>query len=286
MGKAKQSGSKKSAAIKNNRSFFNGKLTARNLSAALVILFVVILGGYTISRSFAATTPQIYLTPSTSTVSVNDRVTVAVRIDPGTSIDGVQADLIYDQNILRFESVDSAASAFTTQLVSSGANGAIHLVRGVLAPNVVTTDSLVANITFTALASTANTALQVTGNATYQGAYTNPPTIGATVAVNPLAPPPPTTDTILPVVSITGPVANFSSSNKILVTATASDNASVNKMEVYIDGGIVYTTPSNSLSYSWSVKSRRVTKGPHTIVVKAYDPTGNIGVSNLTVYKT
>jgi hypothetical protein len=67
------------------------------------------------------------------------------------------------------------------------------------------------------------------------------------------------------------------------VTATASDNVGVTKMEVYIDGALkTSNTNSASISYSWATTG--VSNGSHTIQSKAYDAAGNVGSSaTLTV---
>jgi subtilisin family serine protease len=83
---------------------------------------------------------------------------------------------------------------------------------------------------------------------------------------NPL--PPPTIDTIPPVVDVTSPV----------------DGSSVVKMEVYVDELLVLKINSkSSISYKWN--TRKSSSGAHVINVKAYDETGNVGQSSVTVYK-
>lgn len=92
-------------------------------------------------------------------------------------------------------------------------------------------------------------------------------------------------DTTAPTTSITAPANNATVSGTINVTATASDNVGVTKMEIYIDGALkTSNTNLTSLTYSWNTTT--ATNGAHTIVSKAYDAANNIGTSttvNVTV---
>jgi len=90
-------------------------------------------------------------------------------------------------------------------------------------------------------------------------------------------------DTTLPTTSITVPANGATVSGTAAVTATASDNVGVTKIEIYIDGTLrTSNTNATSLSYSWNTTT--FTNGSHTIMSKAYDAAGNIGSStNVTV---
>lgn len=85
-------------------------------------------------------------------------------------------------------------------------------------------------------------------------------------------------DTIAPTTSITAPANGATVSNVTTITATASDNVGVVKMELYIDGTLT-TSNTNvaSLSFAWNTNS--VSNASHTLVVKAYDAANNIGTS-------
>jgi hypothetical protein len=95
-------------------------------------------------------------------------------------------------------------------------------------------------------------------------------------------------DTIAPTTSITTPANNATVSGTINVTATASDNVGVTKMEIYIDGALkTSNTNLTSLTYSWNTTT--ATNGAHTIISKAYDAATNVGTSstvNVTVSNT
>jgi hypothetical protein len=85
-------------------------------------------------------------------------------------------------------------------------------------------------------------------------------------------------DTTPPTASITAPANGATVSNSVTITATASDNVGVVKMELYLDGTLTTSnTNATSLSFSWNTNS--VSNGSHSLVVKAYDAANNIGTS-------
>ncbi len=85
-------------------------------------------------------------------------------------------------------------------------------------------------------------------------------------------------DTTPPTTAITAPANGATVSGTVSVTATASDNVGVTKMEVYIDGALkTSNTNATSISYSWNTTT--VANGSHSIVSKAYDAAGNVGTS-------
>src|SRR5204863_4421656 len=61
------------------------------------------------------------------------------------------------------------------------------------------------------------------------------------------------------------------------VSASASDNVGVTKVEFYLDG-VLKSTDTTS-PYSWSWDTTTATNASHTLVSKAYDAAGNIGTS-------
>ena len=86
-------------------------------------------------------------------------------------------------------------------------------------------------------------------------------------------------DTTAPTTSVTAPANGATVSSTVSVTATASDNIAVTKMEIYIDGTLrTSNTSATSLTYSWNTTT--FANGSHTIVSKAYDAAGNVGTSS------
>ncbi|MCU6435684.1 Ig-like domain-containing protein [Undibacterium sp. Jales W-56] len=83
-----------------------------------------------------------------------------------------------------------------------------------------------------------------------------------------------TTDTIPPTVS----ASESGSSGNITLSATASDNVGVTKVEFYVDGSLQGT--STTAPYSMSLASTTLSNGTHSLIAKAYDAANNIGTSS------
>ncbi len=101
-----------------------------------------------------------------------------------------------------------------------------------------------------------------------------------TVTVNNQAP---ITDTIPPTVMISNPAPLSVITSTAKVSATASDNVGVVKMEIFLDGGSKVTSTTGSISTTWN--TRKLSSGYHTITVNAYDAAGNISTSTEQVVK-
>jgi hypothetical protein len=84
-------------------------------------------------------------------------------------------------------------------------------------------------------------------------------------------------DTTPPTTSITAPANGATVSGTVNVTASASDNVGVVKVEFYIDGVLKSTSTTAPYSFSWNTTT--VANGSHTIVSKAYDAANNVGTS-------
>lgn len=90
-------------------------------------------------------------------------------------------------------------------------------------------------------------------------------------------------DTTAPVISITSP-ANGSVVNprqNVVITAFATDNIAVTKVEFYINGVLKSQSTLPPYLYTWTVPNPK--KTTYTITVKATDAAGNIGQSSITV---
>jgi cohesin domain-containing protein len=143
---------------------------------------VAVLGGVSLLQRSLAATGQLYFSPSSASVQKDNNLTLAVRINPGTAVDGVEATVTYDQSKLQFVSVDAGGSAFPVQLQQSGGGGNVQLSRGILGGS-VSSSALVAKVTFKALAGSGSTNVSVSGNATSGGGYTDPSGGSASVAL-------------------------------------------------------------------------------------------------------
>ena len=101
----------------------------------------------------------------------------------------------------------------------------------------------------------------------------NSPTISVNVSNNLVK------DTQAPTVSITSAAATGASGgSKLNVSVSASDNVSVVKVELYLDNSLVGT--DTATPYSFSVNTRKLSSGTHTLQAKAYDGAGNSALSS------
>ncbi len=84
-------------------------------------------------------------------------------------------------------------------------------------------------------------------------------------------------DTTAPATSITSPTAGTIVSGTTTVSASASDNVGVTKVEFYLDG-VLQSTDTTS-PYSWSWNTTTASNASHTLTSKAYDAAANVGTS-------
>lgn len=104
----------------------------------------------------------------------------------------------------------------------------------------------------------------------------------AVSVTTPAAPttPAPNADTTAPSVSITAPANNATVSGTVTVSANASDNVGVVRVEFRVDGTLVKTQTAAPFSYSWGTVGL---VGVHTIDVRAADAAGNAKVASISV---
>jgi peptidoglycan/xylan/chitin deacetylase (PgdA/CDA1 family) len=80
-------------------------------------------------------------------------------------------------------------------------------------------------------------------------------------------------DTTAPSVSITSPVNGSTVAGTVPINVNASDNVAVDHLDYIIDGTVVSQETDGFRTYSWF--TRNLSNGPHTIAVRAVDPSGN-----------
>lgn len=87
----------------------------------------------------------------------------------------------------------------------------------------------------------------------------------------------PASDTEAPSTSITAPAGGATVSGTALVTAGASDNIGVTKVEFYLDGALKSTDTTSP--YEWNWDSTTTTNASHSLTSRAYDAANNTGTS-------
>ncbi len=88
-------------------------------------------------------------------------------------------------------------------------------------------------------------------------------------------------DTTPPVVSLTTPPDNAQVSGTVALTATASDNIGVSKVEFYDNSSLIGTAATSPYTVNWDTTT--TTNGGHLLTARAFDTTDNISVDNNTV---
>ena len=84
-------------------------------------------------------------------------------------------------------------------------------------------------------------------------------------------------DTTAPTTSITAPANGATVSGTVSVTATASDNVGVTRVEFWRDGALQSTDTTSPYAWSWNTSG--LANGSHTLQSKAYDAATNVGTS-------
>ena len=84
-------------------------------------------------------------------------------------------------------------------------------------------------------------------------------------------------DTTPPATSITLPANGATVSGIVNVTATATDNIAVTRVEFWLDGLLQSTVTTSP--YGWSWNTTTVSNGSHTLLTEAFDAAGNRGDS-------
>ena len=93
-----------------------------------------------------------------------------------------------------------------------------------------------------------------------------------------------TADVTAPTVSLTAPANNATITGTVGVTATASDNTAVARVELYDGATLLATVATSPYTTTWNTAT--ATPGAHTLTARAYDTVGNVTDSapiNVTV---
>ncbi len=88
-------------------------------------------------------------------------------------------------------------------------------------------------------------------------------------------------DTTAPSVSITAPANGATVSGTTTVSASASDNVGVDRVEFKVDGALKFTDYTSPFSFNWDTTTS--SDGSHTVSAIAYDAAGNSATDSVTV---
>lgn len=258
-----------------------------HLLGLFLVLFVLLTIPLTIisvlnrrdERSQAANTTAIYLSPSSQSVNVNGNLVVQVRENSGTTgVTTADITLTYDATRLDYVSTDAvgATDPFNKEAaVAVGGGGTVTLTRFVeqfdgQAPRSVTGDKLIATVRFRAKTVPGVTSVGVANSSVLYGVNgtdeTSTRTGGSYTVVDPV-----------PTVNITAPAnAAFVKGNPVTISADATDNIGVTRVEFY-DGATLIGTDTaasgNSFSVPWNTTT--ATAGSHSLTARAFDANGS-----------
>jgi hypothetical protein len=84
-------------------------------------------------------------------------------------------------------------------------------------------------------------------------------------------------DATAPTISLASPDDGATVSGNVTVSASASDNVGVTKVEFLVDGSVAGTTTASPYSFLWDTTTAE--NSGHTLQTRAYDAAGSIGLS-------
>ncbi|MGH9189995.1 MAG: Ig-like domain-containing protein, partial [Acidimicrobiales bacterium] len=84
-------------------------------------------------------------------------------------------------------------------------------------------------------------------------------------------------DTTPPTVSLTSPTSGQTVSGTVTVTASASDNVGVTRLDYLVDGQILGVFSPPAYTFAWNTTT--VSNGSHTLSARGHDAAGNVGTS-------
>ncbi|MCA9327634.1 hypothetical protein KDA14_03850, partial [Candidatus Saccharibacteria bacterium] len=91
----------------------------------------------------------------------------------------------------------------------------------------------------------------------------------------------PTKDLTNPIAAITNPSNTEALKGAVAFSASSSDDTGVQKVEFYVDTKLIATDASSPYSTTWDTTTSP--DGSHSLTVKAYDTSGNVGTASASV---
>lgn len=88
-------------------------------------------------------------------------------------------------------------------------------------------------------------------------------------------------DSVVPTTVILKPLSSETLKGTVAFSADAKDDAGVTKVEFLVNDGVIATDTTAPYSTSWNTTG--ISDGSHTLSVKAYDASGNIGQASASV---
>jgi M6 family metalloprotease-like protein len=193
--------------------------------------------------------------------------------DIGLVIDQVTSgpsDTIAPTTAITAPAAGSTVSGTTTVSASATDNVGVTKVEFYLDGVLASTDTS-SPYSWSWNTSTASNGSHTLSSRAYDAANNSGNSVGVSVTVSNAG------DTTAPTTAITAPANGATVSGTTNVTASASDNVGVTKVEFYLDG--VLASTSTAAPYAWSWNTATAVNGSHTLSSKAYDAANNAGSS-------
>lgn len=244
-------------------------------------------------------TSAYFTLQSGSSFTQAQEITMRILIQSDTdSANTFVSKINFPANLLSVSRIDTAGSfiAEWTETYFDNTFGKISLVGGVPNPGYKTAGfpALLATVYFTAKTTGTASLAYDPAAAIYRNSdnanILGTPS-GINIVISPIPSPTPTPspiptptsvpDTTSPTVSITSPLNGSQVSAAVNVTASASDNIGVSKVEFYLDGSLKQT--STTLPFSWLFNTTTVLNGSHSVTARAYDAAGNTASDTITL---
>jgi hypothetical protein len=265
-----------------------------HLIALFLVLFVLLTIPLTVlsvlnsrdQSSQAANTTAIYIQPSSQSVNVGANLVVQIRENSGTTgVTTADITLTYDAARLDFLSVDPVqpTDPFSTDAVTpSGGGGTVNIVRFIPLPSsgppvAVTGDKFIATVRFRAKTTAGATTVNVDPASVVYGINGTDETSTRTGGNYIIVDPPPT-------VSMTAPANGAHVRGTIAISADATDNVGVTKVDFFEGGGLIGTdsVPSgNTYATTWATTT--TTNGTKSLTARAHDASGSTTSSPITI---
>lgn len=217
---------------------------------------------------------QISHSPSSAAVLVSYGAPVCIKVPPAVAVSppvrggAAGTNLIYTVTVTNQDTSVCPGSTFTLSAVAPEGWTATLSSAGplTLAPKAVSA-AVTCTVGIPGGASPGNYTVQITAMDTGDNAHAA--TAQAVSVV----------DTVAPTVNITSPASgsSFTVGRAFDLSATASDNAGVVKVEFYRNGTLWRTDLTEPFIMTWYTTG--AAGGSYTIVAKAYDAAGNVGIS-------
>jgi len=195
------------------------------------------------------------------------RANPTVAIDPASVWKGPGETANFTATVTNNDMSPCGSSVFTiTRSVPSGWSSSLGASELTINPGDTASTSL--SVTSSAAASEGSYNIGATATNKTSPSYSGTETAAYVV----------TGDSQVPSVSITFPSSGSTVSGSVTVTANATDDRGVTKVEFYVDGVLKSTDTGSPYSYNWDTTT--FSNGAHTLLAKAYDAAGNVGTSS------